>query len=782
MLAKLGPAKAYKRWGPTARYLTDAIPGHRFQIQTLDFGEIAGAIEAEQVDFLLANPAIYIQMADRFGVEKLVTLRNRVEGTRVSRSGGVLFTRAERSDLKTLADLRGQRMAAVAFNSLGGYLMARGLLQQHGLQPESDLAGLRFVETHDAVVQAVMAGEADFGTLGTDTLERMVASDRLQPEDFRIIHPHPQADFPAAVSTRLYPEWPLARTAATAPKLAEHVADVLREMPDDASPARQGDYAGWEPAADYQPVHDLLRKLDVVPYNNLSILRQAWKGYRSWILAAAGALLVGTAGLLFLLALHRRLRLSQRHYRLLLNSLGEGVFGLDTEGRFTFLNPRALDLFGFTDDESVLGENGHALTHHTDAEGHPYPESECPIYGVLATGEPLEAWEDLFWRADGVSFPVEVYAAPLRQEDGSLSGGVVVFADISQRKAAEARLQRRAEQYATVQAISTELLAAGYEAMDATIQDALARIGQAVASDHSFLFQLADDDQTMSNTHEWCAEGVSGLTQALQKLSTIDFPWLMHPLQRNEAVPIQSLAAIPDPGLRDLLARQGIRSLLVIPMVRGDELLGFVGLASVGSERAWSESEQDMLRIAADTLAGAVARQRLEMELHYRAQHDALTDLPNRRSFEEALAREAQRAQRYSHTFALIMLDIDHFKTINDTYGHELGDRILEEVSTLARQRLREADLLARWGGEEFMALLPETDEAGTRELANDLRQEVANEDFPGVGQLTISLGVAEYRPYEALKEVTKRVDDALYAAKEGGRNRVVVAGQDPGR
>ncbi|MFO8154842.1 MAG: PAS domain S-box protein, partial [Thiohalospira sp.] len=133
---------------------------------------------------------------------------------------------------------------------------------------------------------------------------------------------------------------------------------------------------------------------------------------------------------------------ARRFREMLLASLGEGVFGIDAEGRFTFLNPVACRLFGFPDEAWALGQNSHATSHHSHPDGTPYPERDCPINAVLQTGEPVEAWEDTYWSRDGRSFPVQVYAAPIREESGEIVGAVVSFQDITQRKAAERERDR----------------------------------------------------------------------------------------------------------------------------------------------------------------------------------------------------------------------------------------------------------------------------------------------------------------------------------------------------
>ncbi|WP_353653837.1 MULTISPECIES: GGDEF domain-containing protein [Halomonadaceae] len=169
-------------------------------------------------------------------------------------------------------------------------------------------------------------------------------------------------------------------------------------------------------------------------------------------------------------------------------------------------------------------------------------------------------------------------------------------------------------------------------------------------------------------------------------------------------------------------------------------------------------------------------QKRLERELEQQATHDRLTGLYNRGFFDQVLDKEIGRAARYGHPLSLILMDIDHFKAINDTYGHLVGDEILKGLAASMARRLREPDTPAWWGGEEFIALLPATQATEARELAEGIRKQVADEAFPDVGHITISLGMAELEPGESLKDLTRRGDDALYAANSAGRDQVRMA------
>lgn len=165
--------------------------------------------------------------------------------------------------------------------------------------------------------------------------------------------------------------------------------------------------------------------------------------------------------------------------------------------------------------------------------------------------------------------------------------------------------------------------------------------------------------------------------------------------------------------------------------------------------------------------------QALARSLEKMATTDELTNAFNRRKFDQLIEAEVTRGTRYSTPLSLLMLDIDHFKRVNDTFGHEAGDAVLVAIAALVRSQIRAADSLARWGGEEFVVLMPTVDALGAAALAERIRAGVASHDFGPVGQVTISLGVAQYCAGETSDQLFARVDAALYRAKDSGRNRV---------
>jgi diguanylate cyclase (GGDEF)-like protein/hemerythrin-like metal-binding protein len=168
--------------------------------------------------------------------------------------------------------------------------------------------------------------------------------------------------------------------------------------------------------------------------------------------------------------------------------------------------------------------------------------------------------------------------------------------------------------------------------------------------------------------------------------------------------------------------------------------------------------------------------QRALEQLEQAASTDRLTGAWNRRRFEEAVLTEMALADRRRDPLSLIMFDLDHFKRVNDTFGHGAGDAVLAGTAQAVRLQLRASDSLIRWGGEEFLVMAPATHLEGAMGLAEKLRAATAAVDFTDVGHVTMSLGVAEFVPGEGLEVWVERADQALYRAKSEGRNRVISA------
>lgn len=221
------------------------------------------------------------------------------------------------------------------------------------------------------------------------------------------------------------------------------------------------------------------------------------------------------------------------------------------------------------------------------------------------------------------------------------------------------------------------------------------------------------------------------------------------------------------------------RNLIFVPILTRNVTLGILGVINK-HQIDFDENDLFLVEMLASTAATAIENARLFTDVQRLSITDGLTELFSRRHFFTVAEQEFQRSVRYQHEFAMIMLDIDHFKDVNDKYGHPVGDMVLKTLATDLGKSLRQMDIVSRYGGEEFVALLPETDHATAEKIAERLRETVEGHVYKtemGEFSITISLGVASYsKEIQNIDALLALVDNALYEAKAKGRNKVVSA------
>lgn len=238
--------------------------------------------------------------------------------------------------------------------------------------------------------------------------------------------------------------------------------------------------------------------------------------------------------------------------------------------------------------------------------------------------------------------------------------------------------------------------------------------------------------------------------------------------------------------VKDLIAPIGVQSIMVIPIIFKDELIGTLFLRTSKASDVFSERDIRMCKaianVSSSALYNAFLFKRLEDEknhLESLAITDYLTEVFNIRYLYHRLEEEFCRAMRYKSTIGCIMLDIDYFKKINDTYGHKTGDAVLREFAQLVKRHTRRSDIFARYGGEEFILIMPQTTSRGSLTEAHRLMEVIRRHDFPGIKKtkITVSMGIA-HLPDIRIKEYEDLItlaDNALFEAKNKGRNMVVM-------
>ncbi len=643
VLAKRGDHTTLARWGPLAGYLGTRIPGYRFTIVPLGFHDIKAAVAAAEVEFVLANPAIYVELEAAYGAGRIATLVGPGETRGCPCFGGVLFTRADRADLNQLADLRGRRFAAVDETSLGGWQAALRELVAAGVDPAADFAQLLFLGTHDAVVQAVADGTVDAGTVRTDTLERMAAEGRIRSESFKVIAAREFPGFPYRVSTRLYPEWPFASLRETPESLTHAVAVALLQLDPEEPAAQAAHIGGWAVPQNYQPVHELLRELKLGPYRDLGRVRfgDVLRQYGHWLLLVLLMLVVLGAANAWIVRLYRRLRgseaalreardtleqrvherttelaqalasLEETHRRVevarhewnaAFNTIGDPIFIHDRDGRLLRFN-RA-----YEERSGLPAERLRGLPYWEV-----FPRGEGPLASCsrAMTGSGLE--EEEVELESGEVFISRAFAQP--DPAGHLLR-VHVMVDVTSERDARAALQQRLEFESLIAELATRFIAVGSRGVEAEVTAALGRLGGFAAAEGVFVAMIDADDR-ISEAHGWWAAGRDRSPETLAGLPLAMLPWLAGRLRARQPVRIRVPEELPPPAQveRQLLDRHGVRSLLCVPLSRGGNQLGALGLVNPARIEGWAEEDRALLVTAGDVIAGTLRRRDAELRL-----------------------------------------------------------------------------------------------------------------------------------------------------------------------
>ena len=496
VLAKRGKKATHERWDRLAEYLNKKIYTCHFTIVPLDFTELKKAVKDESIDFVITNTMYYVQLENKYGVSRIATLinSNSLNNLTQKEFGGVIFTRSDNNRIKSIHDIKHKKFGAVSPLSFGGWIMGYEELLNHDI--DIDDINLRFLNTHDAVVNAVLSKKIDAGTVRTDTLERMSSEGLIKLSDIKVLSQKVYADFPYLVSTKLYPEWPIAKLSHTSDLLSNKVLSELVAL----KPNQKEHIDGWTVPLDYSSVHDVLKRLEIYPYNVTNI---------------------------------KFMDIVEQY------SLYIYIFG---------------------------------------------------ILLILLIVRLLYVW----------------------------------------------RMNKYLSKY------NVEL-----------------------------------DKEVKERTKD--------LKEANKKL-----------------------------------------------------------------------------KILANT--------------------DSLTGINNRGYFMKLAKQYFNIAKRNKTTLQILSLDLDYFKTINDTYGHQAGDKVLREFAKTVSAMLRKSDIFGRVGGEEFAILLQNTSTKGAVQFAKRVCESVGTMKIKfdkDILQITVSIGVAELSDEKNIDELLKKSDEALYIAKENGRNRVQIFGNN---
>lgn len=452
--------------------------------------------------------------------------------------------------------------------------------------------------------------------------------------------------------------------------------------------------------------------------------------------------------------------------------------------RYPFVSGRVRELFGIDPvDLEQDGEKVFSVIHPEDIAG--------VAASIAESAAKLVPWQHQarMRLASGEYHWFESDSVPERQSDGStLWYGQ--FNDIQQFKDLEFHLRESEAEFAfqagfqrLIAQLSSDFITRGFGNIDQSVNQVLKAIGEFFGVDRAYLYRFSEQRTEMTNTHEWCRKGVEPLIDTQQQVPIDTFAWwhgqINRMIQENGVVFVEDVESLPAKAgpEKALLMEQGVCSMFCVPVRTRGVVTGFFGVDSL-SQRIWRTDQADLLIIVSGLLSGALERHRLEEELLNQSIRDPLTGLHNRRYLFPRLEEMTALWNRESQSFALALFDIDHFKIVNDTLGHLAGDYVLREFTSILLEHTRAMDVVARFGGEEFVVAFSATDGESAGALVHRIIEKVRGYEFVFEGQaisLTVSAGVAAAGDSgfaaPTPETLIAEADHRLYLAKEAGRD-----------
>jgi diguanylate cyclase (GGDEF)-like protein/PAS domain S-box-containing protein len=496
-----------------------------------------------------------------------------------------------------------------------------------------------------------------------------------------------------------------------------------------------------------------------------------------WSEAEIDLLQVVTADLA--LALERRqtelsLVQAEAKYRSIVENAVEGIFQSTPEGRYLTVNPMLARLYGYDSPADLI----HTLT-DINRQLYVQPGRRQAFVDQVQREGALLGFESEVYRKDGSVIWISESARAIYDGQGTLVGYEGTVEDITDRKRGEAAILRRDRLLQGVAEASQCLLTSAD--VQVAIPQVLSLLGEAATADRAYLY----------NHHPHAVTGEPAMTMRYEWTSAATPPSIDQPhwqgksyrelgLERWYEVflangSICGLTRHLPPAEQALLRQDNILSILMVPILIDAELWGYIGFDACHQEWEWTTSDESILLAVAASLGAALKRQRTEAQMCYQVYHDALTGLPNRAFFDQQLPQAIARTAASDRLLAVIFLDLDNFKTINDTLSHAVGDLLLQQVPQRIGAALRAEDIVARWGGDEFTLILPNL--ANARDAAK-IAQRIAEQLTPPFLlhnhelHITASIGIALY-PQDGhdMTTLLQNADAAMYQAKQRGRN-----------
>jgi len=724
VLAFRSKAETLKEWQPTANLLSKSIPGEHFVIVPMDYPELREAAKTGSVEFIITNSGHYVFLEHLYGITRIATMMKYKNGAWLDRFGGVVFVRSDRKDIQHLKGLSDKHIAAVDQDSLGGYAAPMHALQQAGV----DLLTLHLSYTgmpHDSVVYKVLSKEADAGFVRTEVLEKMAKEGKITLDSIRILDPVNYDHFPYLISTSLYPEWPIARMPKTSLRLADSV--VIALLGQKQNVPNEGDIT-WTAPLEYQQIHEMFQALRLPPYDVIApvTLVDIYEQYKYFLI------IIWILGFIILIGIIKEFRRQQllrqlmseqiatdkklldesRKNETLLRMSGDGMHILDENGNIVQVSDTFCKMLGYSHEEMV-GMNVNQWDVAVPLEK--------ILQNIQSPFSEAKIIQSIHRRSDGTTYDAEVTVSRFVIDNES-------FIYCSARDITD-RIHTQ---------IQTQLAALVYEhSSDAIV--------------------IADKNNRIISTNP-AFESLTGYSfNEIEGKSTDLLNSGKHPMAFYQI-------------MWDSINSNNFWEGEIIDRRKNGSI--FSKWLTIRAIRNEKNEPYRYIAIFSDINDPEEAKK----TIWYQANFDTLTGLPNRNMFLYRLEKELQDIERTHMPLALMILDLDHFKEVNDTLGHEQGDILLQEAAERISRCLRKNDTIARLGGDEFTIIISQLDAPDILDtIANAILAELSHAFILNGESVFISASIGiTIAPTDSTQPdiLFINADQAMYAAKKDGRNR----------
>ncbi len=422
------------------------------------------------------------------------------------------------------------------------------------------------------------------------------------------------------------------------------------------------------------------------------------------------------------------LKENEAKVRLILESIGEGVYAINKNGEVTIINPAAMQMLGYSAEE-LIGKTMHSIVHHSHPDGSPYPREECQIYKTVKNSQFELVGNEVLWRKDGTSFPIEYQCMPIKKEEETI-GSVISFKDITERKQAETKLLAEQE-----------------------------RTKQILTGTNAGTWYWNIETEELIINERW-AEIIGYTLEELSPVKISTWSASLHPDDLKNAEHMLEKHFNHELDYYDVEFRQKHKN--------GD----WIWINARGKVAVWDIAGKP--KRMTGTHLDITGKKNAEEQLLHHAHFDTLTGLPNRFLALNRLSQLILDARRSNRKVAIFFLDLDDFKKINDTLGHDVGDEVLTEAAKRLQDSIRDSDTVGRLGGDEFIVLVNELahiNDAGhvAEKLLDSFYSPFSYRDRELI--LSVSIGISIYPDDgDNASELLRKADSAMYHSKREGR------------